>query len=143
ASLYPSERANMLSEIHEHGLGSHIRVIDRVSEADLVQFYNIATAFAFPSLAEGFGFPVLEAMASGTPVVCSDIAALHEVVGDAAIRVRAMDEDALAEALLGLLADDTHRASLRQAGLARAALFTWECTAEATHQVYQAVLRRS
>jgi glycosyltransferase involved in cell wall biosynthesis len=141
ASLYPSERAAMVHEIQARGLGTRIRVIDRVSESDLAQFYNISTAFAFPSVAEGFGFPALEAMASGTPVVCSDIAALHEVVGDAAIRVPAMDDDALAEALFGLLTDDVERAHLRQAALARATLFTWERTAAATHQVYEAMLR--
>lgn len=88
-----------------------------------------AAALAYPSLDEGFGFPVLEAMAAGVPVVASDAGALPEVTGDAASLVPVSDDDALAAALTTVLSDAGRRATLVAAGRARAATFTWERTA--------------
>ena len=89
-----------------------------------------ATLLAYPSLYEGFGFPVLEAFAAGIPVLTSNVSSLPEVAGDAAVLVDPRDEDAIAAGLAQLLADDDLRALLSAAGLARAASFTWEATAQ-------------
>jgi glycosyltransferase involved in cell wall biosynthesis len=99
-----------------------------------------ATAFVFPSLYEGFGLPPLEAMACGTPVVCSDRSSLPEVVGDAALLVDAARPDALADAILRLCADDELQAHLSRRGLKRAATFSWQRTVDQTVQAYSDAL---
>lgn len=137
---YPRERGRMLADIAALGLERSVRIVDAVSDMDLGHFYNAAKVFAFPSVAEGFGFPPLEAMACGTPVVCSDTPALEELVGEAAVRVPTFDADALAAAMIRVLVEPEHHAALREAGLARAAQFTWERTADMTRQVYFEVL---
>jgi glycosyltransferase involved in cell wall biosynthesis len=121
------------------GLGERVRFLGYVPDADLPALYSGAEAFAFPSLYEGFGLPVLEAMACGTPVVTSDGSALAEVAGDAALLVDPRDTDALARALERLLADEALRAELRARGLERAGDFSWERAARETLAVYHAV----
>lgn len=106
------------------GLTDAVRFLGAIPDADLPALYAGATLFCFPSLAEGFGLPPLEAMACGAPVLCSDAAALPEVVGAAARLVDARRPEALAAALEGLLGDAAARARLREQGLARAAEFT-------------------
>jgi glycosyltransferase involved in cell wall biosynthesis len=108
--------------------------------ADLPLWYNSADVFAFPSLYEGFGMPLLEAMACGTPVVTSAAACLPEVAGDAALIVPPDDADALADALQRALTDHAVRQTLRANGLARAAAFAWEDTARRTAAVYRQAL---
>ena len=107
-----------------------------ISEADLPALYSGATLFVFPSLYEGFGLPVLEAMACGTPVVCSNTSSLPEVAGDAALLVDPLDVEAWAEAISRLWGDDDLRRELREKGLAQAARFSWERTARETLAVY-------
>jgi glycosyltransferase involved in cell wall biosynthesis len=113
------------------GLGLTGRVIlpGYVDEDDLAALYSGARAFAFPSLYEGFGFPILEAMRCGTPVVCSDAASLPELAGDAALIVPPHDIEALADALERILTDEALRADLIEKGQAQAARFTWEACA--------------
>ena len=109
-----------------------------VSAGDLPALYSGALAFAFPSLYEGFGMPALEAMACGTPVVASNVSSLPEVVGDAGLLVDPTDEDALAGALERIAGDPALRARLRELGLARARLFSWErCAAETLEAIRQ------
>jgi glycosyltransferase involved in cell wall biosynthesis len=115
----------------------------RVDDPVLRALYAGAGAFVFPSRYEGFGLPPLEAMASGTPVVCSDATSLPEVVGDAALVFPAGDVTAAAGAILRLLDDDSLRASLVSAGRERAALFTWERTAAQTADAYRDLLDES
>ena len=100
-----------------------------------------ARTFLYPSLYEGFGWPPLEAMACGTPVVTSNVSALPEVVGDAALMVDPLDVDGLADAIRRLWHDYTLRGELRARGLARARRFTWEATARLTLEVYAAAMR--
>ena len=110
-----------------------------VRDDDLPALYSGAAVFAFPSLVEGFGLPPLEAMACGTPVVCSSAASLPEVVGGAAILVPPGSVEELADALWGVLAEPALRASLAARGLEQAARFSWEATARQTLEVYRRV----
>jgi glycosyltransferase involved in cell wall biosynthesis len=111
-----------------------------VSQADLTGLYSAASLFVFPSLYEGFGLPVLEAMACGTPVVTSNTSSLPEVAGDAALLVDPYDVDAIASALRRVLEDPALAHDLRERGLTRARQFTWERTARETLAVYQQLL---
>lgn len=113
-----------------------VRQLGYVDQALLSGLYAGAAAFTLPSLYEGFGLPVLEAMASGTPVVASDRTALPEVCGDAALLVDPDDPDALTEAILAAIGDDR----LRAAGLERARSFSWERTARATDALIERLL---
>jgi alpha-1,3-rhamnosyl/mannosyltransferase len=112
----------------------------RVDDPVLRALYAGAEAFVFPSRYEGFGLPPLEAMAFGSPVVCSDAASLPEVVGDAALVFPAGDVTAAAGAILRLLDDEPLRASLIEAGRAQAALFSWQRTASQTVAAYRELL---
>lgn len=114
-----------------------------VDDADLPALYAGADAFLFPTLMEGFGLPVLEAMAMGTPVLTSDVSSLPDVAGDAALLVDPTDEGAIGAGISALAADTILRARLRDAGRARAAQFSWRRTAELTRAVYQSVLART
>jgi glycosyltransferase involved in cell wall biosynthesis len=112
-----------------------------VKDDDLPALYSLADVFAFPSLYEGFGLPVLEAMACGTPVVCSDTGALAETAGGAALLAHPLESGAIAVAISQALGDASLRASLRDSGLERARQFTWARTAALTAEVYRKVAR--
>jgi len=123
----------------ELGLSGRVHFIGRVPVEDLPALYSGATVFCLPSLYEGFGMPVLEAMACGTPVICSDVASLPEVAGDAAILVPPLAVEEWTAALHHVLTDAAARAEMRQRGLARAAQFSWETAARAALAVYRQV----
>jgi glycosyltransferase involved in cell wall biosynthesis len=114
-----------------------IRVLGYVPAAELALWYARAMIFAFPSLDEGFGMPVLEAMASGTPVVASNRSAVPEVAGEAAWLVNPEDTGELASALMAVTRDPERRAELSRRGLERAAQFKWDSAIEKTWQVYR------
>ncbi len=130
-----------VKKLEDSQLGPSVRILGFVDDVDLPALYAAATVFAYPSLYEGFGFPVLEAMAAGTPVVSSDAASLPEVVGQAGLLVSPYDTNGLAEAIRTVIAHPDLRASLREAGLQQAQRFTWSETARATLEVYEAVTR--
>ena len=111
-----------------------------VADEDLPALYAGARLFTFLSLYEGFGLPPLEAMACGTPVLCSDTSALPEVVGDAALTVSPTSVDAIREGLRHLLTAADLRADLRERGLHRAAAFSWERAAAETYRLYRRLL---
>ena len=115
-------------------LPPRVRLTGRIDDRHLPALYSGALLFAYPSLYEGFGLPPLEAMACGAPVVASDRASLPEVLDDAALLV-APEPEAIADGIGRAVGDDPLRAALRDAGLARAAPFTWDRTAERTGQV--------
>jgi O-antigen biosynthesis alpha-1,2-mannosyltransferase len=118
-----------------------IDVLGYVSAEQRNSLYRRARIFAFPSLDEGFGMPVLEAMAHGVPVVTSRASAMPEVAGDAAILVDPLEEDQLGSALASLASDHSLRERLTTLGLERARAFTWESAVERTWRVYQSLLR--
>jgi glycosyltransferase involved in cell wall biosynthesis len=111
-----------------------------VSDEELVRLYSAADCFLFPSLSEGFGFPVLEAMACGAPVVSSDRTSLPEVVGDAGLLVDPVDEEAVAGALTAVLGSEERRAELARKGRAHAGAFTWRRCAKQTVEAYREAL---
>ena len=127
-------------ELSRLGLRERVRFTGYVPQADLPALYNAASVFVFPSLHEGFGLPALEALACGTPVVTSNRSALPEGVGEAALLVDPESADAISAAIARVLDEPTLAALLRQAGIERAASFTWEACAQATLQVYREVL---
>ncbi len=129
--------------IESLGLGKKVRQITRVSEEELIGLYNAADVFVLPSLYEGFGFPVLEAMACGTPVVCSDWELFHEVCGDAALFADPHNPKAIADAIARTLSDPALAEELRQRGLERAKVFAWERTARETMAVYRQVMEEN
>lgn len=138
---YPTDHER---ELRAHavrlGLESDARFIGWVSSADLEGLYRLASCFVFPSLYEGFGLPVLEAMARGLPVACSDRGALGEVAGDAARIFDPEQPRSIADAVEALLEDAALAARLRAAGLEQAGRFTWSETARATLGSYDAAL---
>jgi glycosyltransferase involved in cell wall biosynthesis len=124
----------------ERGVAGDVCFLGWVSTAELDDLYAAADCFVFPSLYEGFGLPVLEAMARGVPVATSGRASLAEVAGDAALMFDPEAEGSIAAALEKLLGDEALRERLRSAGSARAAEFTWERTAELTVESYRRAL---
>lgn len=126
--------------IHDEGLASFVHFLGFVDEADLPGLYSAARCFAFPSLYEGFGLPVLEAMACGTPVMTSNVSSLPEVAGNAALLVDPYDLEAITDALRRLTDDSGLRSSMIQQGYLRAAQFTWKRSARHLQQLYQQIL---
>jgi glycosyltransferase involved in cell wall biosynthesis len=135
-------RTDFHAHVAAHGLGARVRVLGYVPDADLGALYRCAQALVYPSVFEGFGLPVLEAMACGTPVVTYRATALVEVAGDAALLVDPpWSAERLAAALRRLLADEALRQTLRARGRARAAGFDWGRTARLTAEVYARAAR--
>ncbi len=118
------------------GVEEDVVFLDFVPNDMLVKLYNAATIFLYPSFYEGFGFPVLEAMACGVPVIASTAGSVPEIAGDAALFVRPDDIHGLGRAIVTLAADESLRQTLVRKGAARAATFSWERTAAATMRVY-------
>ncbi len=131
-----------LALVEELGMRDRVRYLGYVSDADLPALYSAADAFAFPSLHEGFGLPVIEAMACGTPVLTSSISATAEVATDAAVLVDPLSVDAIRDGLQRLLEEAELRADLSARGRARAAEFSWHRAADETHAVYESVVAR-
>ena len=126
--------------IERQGLRPYVRSINAADETTLRRAYRTADVLLFPSLYEGFGFPVLEAFASGLPVVTSGAGGLKEVGGEAAVVVESRDPAAYVEALESLSEDADHRDALIGRGFARARAFTWQRTAEQTAEAYRRLL---
>jgi glycosyltransferase involved in cell wall biosynthesis len=128
--------------IRSLGLDERVHEVGPVLGPELRAWYQAADALIFPSLYEGFGLPVLEAMASGTPVVCANRASLPEVAGDAALLADPLDPPALADAVRRVLTDGELRQQLIDRGRTRSRDFTWERAARRTMDVYTSVFQR-
>ena len=135
---YGSEE--ILARIASSSARDRVLVTGYIPTVELANWYARASIFAFPSLDEGFGMPVLEAMAAGVPVLTSNRSALPEVAGDAALLVNPEDTDDMTEALRKLTTEGQLRSKLAAAGRAQAAMFSWEATIEQTWSVYQNLL---
>jgi glycosyltransferase involved in cell wall biosynthesis len=126
--------------VHRCKLHKHVRFFGFVPARTLAILYRLADVFVFPSLYEGFGLPPLEAMASGTPVITSNVSSLPEVVGDAAVLIDPLQPEAIAHAMSRVLSDSALRADLRERGLARARHFSWERSVTRVREIYGEVL---
>lgn len=132
-------RRSTLQIIQSLGLEDSVTLIDSISESDLPLFYAAADIFVTASKLEGFGFPVLEAMACGTPVVCSDAGSLPEVAGDAAVILKPDDIDGWCSAIGELIDQRGKSDEMVARGLAQAAKFTWLATAQQTASIYRSL----
>lgn len=127
-------------KVRKEGLKDRVKFFFDVKQEELPVLYNTAELFVYPSLYEGFGLPVLESMACGTPVITSNISSLPEVAGDAAVLVDPLDRDSIAGAILKVLSDKQYSKGLSQKGLERAKQFGWDKCARETLEVYKSVL---
>jgi glycosyltransferase involved in cell wall biosynthesis len=125
--------------VHRHKLHKHVRFLGYLGDDQLAILYRLASVFAFPSLYEGFGLPPLEAMASGTPVLTSNVSSLPEVVGDAAVLVNPYDVDDIVDGLRRVLTNPALAAEMRRKGIERAREFSWERSVAKTWGVYQQI----
>jgi alpha-1,3-rhamnosyl/mannosyltransferase len=125
------------------GLGGRVICLGFLEQHELVAVYRGATAFVYPTLYEGFGLSVLEAMACGVPVVAGDVGAVAEIAGDAVIRVNPRDLEELAHAIRRLLESRELQMRLGERGRLRAQQYGWRRSAEATLAVYRAVEREA
>lgn len=132
---YPDAKRYVIN----NGLDKTVHIIGDVQEHDLPSLYSGATAFIYPSLYEGFGLPLLEAMACGTPVMCGNVSSLPEVTGEAAAYFDPVNAGEIADTMGEVLASRKNREVLQEKGFARARLFLWEQTALRTVQVYKKV----
>ncbi|MDQ4077659.1 MAG: glycosyltransferase family 4 protein [Chloroflexota bacterium] len=129
----------VFAAVERFALDGAVAFINHVPTSDLVALYNLADALAFPSLYEGFGLPVVEAMACGTPVITSANGSLGEVAGDAAQFVEPTDVNSITDGLEQVLTSPTRQQELREHGLAHVSAFTWKATATHTRELYAAV----
>lgn len=136
-----SKYAALRRAVHQHQLHKYVRFLGYLPEETLAVMYRLAGVFVFPSLYEGFGLPPLEAMASGTPVVTSNVSSLPEVAGDAAVLVDPYDPDAIADGIFRVLSDESLRRDLRRKGIVRAHQFSWETSVGRIHDIYDQVGR--
>lgn len=130
-----------VEQLERSDIGHAVRILGHVAHEDLPALYAGAAVFLFPSHFEGFGLPVLEAMACGTPVVTSDQTSLPEIAGNAAACVSPNDHQAIASAVRDLLVDEAYHSDVRAKGIANASNFSWQRNARKTLEVYRDALR--
>ncbi len=128
-----------MRKLESLGIIQAVIFVEYVSELDLAYYYSSAALLAYPSFYEGFGFPPLEAMACGCPVVTSNTSSLPEVVGEAGIMFNPYDTDSLVEAMRQVLTDGELRNDMVRKGLEQAKKFSWEKAARETQEVYNKV----
>ena len=131
-----------LEEVTNRNPGIPISLCGHLTDDEIVALYRDAAVFVYPSLYEGFGLPVLEAMAQGCPVITSNVSSLPEVVGDAAVLIDPLNTTELAQAMRKVLTDDELKREMSIKGINRAKLFSWERTAERYVEVFDRVLMK-
>ena len=134
-----SRYATLRRAVHRYNLHKHVRFLGFLSTDTLAALYHLADAFVFPSLYEGFGLPPLEAMASGTPVLTSNVSSLPEVVGDAALLIDPHDPESIADGMQQILSDTALRERLIGLGRIRASRFSWESSVRRVLATYRRV----
>jgi glycosyltransferase involved in cell wall biosynthesis len=135
-----SKLQSLRRAVHKYDIHRNVRFLGYVPDKTLAVLYRLASVFVFPSLYEGFGLPPLEAMASGTPVVTSNVSSLPEVVGDAAVLVDPYKAEAIADGILTVLRSSHIREDLRKRGLARAKEYSWARSVQRVRDIYGEVL---
>jgi glycosyltransferase involved in cell wall biosynthesis len=135
-----SKLQSLRRAIHKYDIHRSVRFLGYVPDNTLAVLYRLASVFVFPSLYEGFGLPPLEAMASGTPVVTSNVSSLPEVVGDAAVLVDPYSAEAIADGILSVLRSTHLRDDLRERGLKRAQEYSWARSVQRVRDIYGEVL---
>jgi glycosyltransferase involved in cell wall biosynthesis len=128
---------NILNQIENLSLGKHVKILGFIDYDDLPALYSLARMLVYPSLFEGFGLPLVEAMACGCPVVCSHAASLPEVMGDKGIFFDPASIEDMAEKILRVWNDDDVRQKLKLQGFERSRMFTWTEAAQKTSRVYE------
>jgi len=130
----------ILSDLNALDISDSIRFVGFAEHEDLPALYSLASVFVYPSLYEGFGYPPLEAMACGVPVITSNTSSLPEVVGDAGLMVNPRDDGELAEKIQYVLEDASARAALSRRGIEQARRFRWESTADQTLAILESAV---
>lgn len=143
SGVFESEQAHLQALLDSAGVAGQVRVLGYVPYEDLPGLYAAAAALVFPSLFEGFGIPVLEAMACGCPVICANTTSLPELAGDAALLIDPLDVAQIAEVIYNVLSSEALSKSLREKGLERVKNFSWEKAARETIKVYESALAQS
>lgn len=131
------KKTELMQEIGRLGLAGEVRMLGYLPYEDLPYLYNLASMMVFPSLFEGFGIPLVEAMACGCPVVCSNVTSLPEVIGEAGLTFDPNSPQQVAEKIWSVWSDDSLKQHMRERGLERAKFFNWENTARQTLEVYE------
>jgi len=141
--ISPRKRARLLEAIRGSRVEDRVLILGYIDDALLVALYRQCLAYVFPSSYEGFGLPILEAMACGAPTLTSNLSALGEVVGDAALTLESLDQDVLANGITRITEDGSLRSALRARGLEHVKAFTWERCARQTLACYARALEES
>lgn len=128
---------SIFNKVRQLGIESEVVFTDFIEEEHKPILYQLAKAFVFPSIYEGFGIPVLEAMAASVPVITSNVSSLPEVAGDAALLVSPKDKEKIAESMYTLITDEDSREQLRVRGLKQAQKFSWKASAEKLYDIYE------
>jgi glycosyltransferase involved in cell wall biosynthesis len=131
-----SKLQSLRRAVHKHDIHRYVRFLGFVPDKTLAVLYRLASVFVFPSLYEGFGLPPLEAMASGTPVITSNVSSLPEVVGDGALLVDPYSAEAIAAGILMVLRSTHLREDLKRRGLKRAQEYSWARSVQRVREVY-------
>jgi glycosyltransferase involved in cell wall biosynthesis len=139
--LPPSAKQDFLQYAQNLSVANQVVFTGFIPEEDLVALYNLAKVFVYPSLYEGFGLPVLEAMTCGTPVITSPRGSLPEVAGDAALFVEPLDPEAICRAIIQVVTDKDKAEKMRKQGFDRVNMFSWHRAAEEMLQIYESVVR--
>jgi glycosyltransferase involved in cell wall biosynthesis len=135
--------SDILEEMRRSGLGDMVKVLGYLPYEELPYLYNLARIMVFPSLFEGFGIPLVEAMACGCPIACSNATSIPEVVGDAGVIFDPYSPEDMAEKIWKLWNDEKQLKAMRVRGMERAKMFNWEDTARRTIEVYRKAVERS
>jgi glycosyltransferase involved in cell wall biosynthesis len=140
SDLSEKRLAAKLTKLHLEDLSKDIILTNYISNTDLPDVYNLATAFIYPSLRESFGIPILEAMACGTPVITSNCTSMPEVAGDAALLIDPTSPESIASGIHRMMTDENLRDSCIQKGMMQVQRYSWRRSAEKMNHTYQEVL---